>query len=110
VKITDLKIGESVQVTSGHITESDDFNEKYPKVSALCEKQDELRGQGSKIIIELTEGLKKLEAMCAKIPPGDFPDPNQRSNESKEGYLYKVKSQLANYEKALEIFMHNGAC
>lgn len=108
--LAEMKIGQTVKVNGGHITESDEFNEKYPKVFALCEAQDALRSEGSKILIKLTDGLKKLEAMCAKIPPGDYPDEDQRSSEGKEGYLYKIKSELANYEKALEIFMHNGAC
>ncbi len=61
-KYTDHKIKElEGSKVAGHIVESDKFNQKYPKVLALVDAQDELRQQGQDIMLKIVEGIGKLE-------------------------------------------------
>ena len=94
---------------AGHITESDRFNKKYPKVLALCDKQDELRQTATQALLKLAEGLEKLISMAKAIPEEDYPDKNQRSSEGKAGYIGKIEQNLEKYNEALHILSGYGA-
>jgi len=94
---------------AGHVTESDDFNEKHPKIIQLCQKQDKLRHQVTLETIKLTEGLKELIKLSDAIKPEDFPDQHPRSSTSKDGYTSSLKLNLERYEQSLELLMHYSA-
>ena len=90
------------KVKAGSILDGDPSNPKMKRIMKLVENNHKLKEKYYQIITKMEKNVENIMKLSSGLAAEDFPDPEPRSNEGKEGFEYNQEILKERLDKAYE--------